>query len=215
VATNVASPQPGRALAWAGDHVAPLVLLPLAAILVWVAIWKIWLPQPPTSAQVVRTVTTSATPSASPKRTVKTVTKSTSPSVPSRRSETLVIALLLLGAACAMVGVFSRRIASIELGKDGVKITLTKAEQAGLGRLVTTLQGSGASSATMAAGVQRYLGAVAAQRAVARASSPRKTRSVAPEHAELLERAGVVAPTSGLTEQQAADLADAIAADLV
>ena len=31
---------------WLGTNVVPVVLVPLAALLVWVAIWKVWLPDP-------------------------------------------------------------------------------------------------------------------------------------------------------------------------
>src|SRR5262249_18743806 len=34
------------AVRWVGAEIAPLVLLPLAAVLVWVSVWKVWLPSP-------------------------------------------------------------------------------------------------------------------------------------------------------------------------
>jgi hypothetical protein len=215
----VATPQRSRTtdaregLAWAGENIALLVLLPLGIILLWVAIWRVWLPQPTPSPTVVRTVTTTAK-GATPGRTVKTVVKSTSASVPSRRSETLEIALLLLGGACVLVAVFHKRIGSIELGKDGLKITLTKAEQAGLGELVSTLHAGGADAETLGAGVRRYVDAVAAHHALAPKPS-RAARSVAPEHTERLARAGVVDGTSGLTPEQASNLAGVIAEELL
>jgi hypothetical protein len=40
-----------------GDELAPLVLLPLAAVLVWVSVWKVWLPAPDPGAPSRRSVT--------------------------------------------------------------------------------------------------------------------------------------------------------------
>src|SRR5437870_1494542 len=34
------------AVHWVGAEIAPIVLLPLAAVLVWVSVWKVWLPSP-------------------------------------------------------------------------------------------------------------------------------------------------------------------------
>jgi hypothetical protein len=31
---------------WVGVHAVPIVLVPLAGVLLWVAIWKVWLPPP-------------------------------------------------------------------------------------------------------------------------------------------------------------------------
>ena len=44
-------------LRWAGDKIAPLVLLPLAAVLVWVSVWKVWLPAPDLGSPSRRSVT--------------------------------------------------------------------------------------------------------------------------------------------------------------
>ena len=33
-----------KALSWAGANFAPLVLIPLAAGLIWIAVWRVWLP---------------------------------------------------------------------------------------------------------------------------------------------------------------------------
>jgi hypothetical protein len=44
-------------LRWAGDKIAPVVLLPLAAVLVWVSVWKVWLPVPDTGSPSRRSVT--------------------------------------------------------------------------------------------------------------------------------------------------------------
>jgi hypothetical protein len=40
-----------------GAEIAPLVLLPLAAVLVWVSVWKVWLPAPDDGAPSRRSVT--------------------------------------------------------------------------------------------------------------------------------------------------------------
>jgi hypothetical protein len=44
-------------LRWAGDKIAPLVLLPLAAVLVWVSVWRVWLPTPDAGSPSRRSVT--------------------------------------------------------------------------------------------------------------------------------------------------------------
>ena len=45
------------AVRWVGAEIAPLVLLPLAAVLVWVSVWKVWLPAPDTGSPSRRSVT--------------------------------------------------------------------------------------------------------------------------------------------------------------
>jgi hypothetical protein len=45
------------AVRWVGAEIAPLVLLPLAAVLVWVSVWKIWLPSPDAGTPSRRSVT--------------------------------------------------------------------------------------------------------------------------------------------------------------
>src|SRR4051812_32515310 len=45
------------AVRWVGAEIAPLVLLPLAAVLVWVSVWKVWLPAPDAGAPSRRSVT--------------------------------------------------------------------------------------------------------------------------------------------------------------
>ena len=45
------------AVRWVGAEIAPLVLLPLAAVLVWVSVWKVWLPAPDGSSPARRSVT--------------------------------------------------------------------------------------------------------------------------------------------------------------
>jgi hypothetical protein len=44
-------------LRWAGDRIAPLVLLPLAAVLVWTSMWRVWLPVPDAGSPSRRSVT--------------------------------------------------------------------------------------------------------------------------------------------------------------
>src|SRR3954451_14254818 len=45
------------AVRWVGAEIAPIVLLPLAAILVWVSVWKVWLPAPDGGTPARRSVT--------------------------------------------------------------------------------------------------------------------------------------------------------------
>ena len=45
------------AVRWVGAEIAPLVLLPLAAVLVWVSVWKVWLPAPDGATPARRSVT--------------------------------------------------------------------------------------------------------------------------------------------------------------
>jgi len=45
------------AVHWVGAEIAPLVLLPLAAVLVWVSVWKVWLPSPDAGSPSRRSVT--------------------------------------------------------------------------------------------------------------------------------------------------------------
>jgi len=45
------------AVRWVGAEIAPIVLLPLAAVLVWVSVWKVWLPAPDGELPARRSVT--------------------------------------------------------------------------------------------------------------------------------------------------------------
>lgn len=45
------------AVRWVGAEIAPLVLLPLSAVLVWVSVWKVWLPSPDDGSPSRRSVT--------------------------------------------------------------------------------------------------------------------------------------------------------------
>jgi hypothetical protein len=45
------------AVRWVGAEIAPIVLLPLAAVLVWVSVWKVWLPSPDAGTPSRRSVT--------------------------------------------------------------------------------------------------------------------------------------------------------------
>jgi hypothetical protein len=151
---------------WAGRNLVPLVLIPLAALFLWVGIWRVWLPPAGSGAVVVRAVTTvDANAATRPTHRITSVVKTTRGGSPSRRSEALALVLLALGAGAAVIAVFHDRIGSLELGKDGVKINLTATEQAGAATLVGRLAAAGASPALYARGVGRYLRAVAARRA--------------------------------------------------
>src|SRR5205085_11697952 len=45
------------AVRWVGAEIAPLVLLTLAVVLVWVSVWKVWLPAPDAGTPSRRSVT--------------------------------------------------------------------------------------------------------------------------------------------------------------
>ena len=45
------------AVRWVGAEIAPLVLLTLAVVLVWVSVWKVWLPSPDDGTPSRRSVT--------------------------------------------------------------------------------------------------------------------------------------------------------------
>jgi hypothetical protein len=174
-------------------YLVPLVLLRLAALLIWVAVWRIWLPPASGSGAVARTVTTvDADAPTRPTHKVTTVVKASMPAVPSRRSEPLALAVLFLGAGAAVIGVFHDRIGSMQLGKDGVKIDLTEPEAAGASALVGRLASQAAPPVTYARGLDRYLRALASRRRILGA-----------------------ARSGGLTEAQARELADRIADGLV
>ena len=143
----------------------PLVLIPLGALLVWVAVWRVWLPPLSSAGASARTVTTvDADTSSQPTHKVTTVVKTSRGASPARRSEVLALALLFLGAGAAVVGVFHDRIGSLELGKDGVKIELTEAERSGAAALVARLAGSGAPPSSYAKGLDRYVRSLAVRR---------------------------------------------------
>ena len=192
----------GRLLGWTGASIVPVTLIPLAAVFVWVAIWQVWLPRPGGGSPVARTVTTvDANAGTRPTHKVTTIVRTAAQTSPSRRSETLVLALLFLGAGTAVIGVFHDRIGSIELDKEGVKITLSKAEQGGAAELVGRLARSGAGSRAYARGLRRYLEAVAARRP--------------PAGSLMLAEADPGAAEPGLTAAQASALAQRIADDLI
>jgi len=192
----------GRLLAWTGANIVPLILIPLAAVFVWVAIWQVWLPRPGSGSPTARTVTTvDANAGTRPTHKVTTIVRTAAQASPSRRSETLVLALLFLGAGAAVIGVFHDRIGSIELDKEGLKITLSKAEQAGAAELVDRLARSGAGSRAYARGLRRYLAAVAARRP--------------PTGSLMLAEAARGVTEPGLTAAQASALAQRIADDLI
>ena len=129
-----------RACTWIGSNLVPLTLIPLAALLLWVAIWRVWLPPAGGGGVTARTVTTvDANASSRPTHRVTTVVKTTRGASPSRRSELLALVLLLVGTGAAVIGVFNRRIGSFELGKDGMKVDLTEAEKAEVASLVSRL----------------------------------------------------------------------------
>ncbi|HEX4519500.1 MAG TPA: hypothetical protein VH063_07950 [Gaiellaceae bacterium] len=187
-----------RALAWARANFAPLILIPLAAGLIWIAIWRVWLPPAAGGAAVTTTVTTvNANATTAPTHKVTTVVRSSSGGSPSRRSEALALALVFLGAGAAVVAVFHDRIGSIDLGKDGIKIDLDAAEQTGAAALVGRLAAAGAPARAYGRGLDRYLRTVASRRGVGSASPV----------------AGAI--HGALASDQAVALADRIADELV
>ncbi len=83
---------------------------------------------------------------------------------PSRRSEALALALVLLGAGAAVIAVFHDRIGSLELGKDGVKIDLDPAAQTrGRRARRAARRGRRAAAKAYGRGLDRYLRAVASR----------------------------------------------------
>jgi hypothetical protein len=181
-----------RLQSWVGANLVPLVLMPLAVALVWVGIWRVWLPPAAggrTATNAVTTVSSSA--SAPPTRKVTTVRRTSRGAAPSRRSEVLVLALVLLGAGAAVIAVFHNRIGSLELTRTGVKIDLTSAEETGAAALVGRLAGAGAPPGAYAHGFDRYLRAIASRRPAPIGAEP------------------------ALTPNQAAALAETIAAEIV
>jgi hypothetical protein len=149
----------------------PLVLVPLALVLLWTALWRIWLPPATGSGGAARTVTTvDANAPTRPTHRVTTVVRTTRAAVPPRRSEVLALALLFLASGAAIVGVFHDRIGSIQLGKDGIKIDLSAAEGTGAAALVSALASRGASPQAYASAVQRYLGTLSRRRGAAGAA---------------------------------------------
>jgi len=150
---------------WVGANVVPLVLIPLAALLLWVGIWRVWLPAAPVGGVVARTVTTVEANSASrPTHRVTTVVKTTRNTAPSRRSELLALVLLLVGTGAAVIGVFNHRIGSLELGKDGVKVELNEAERAQAAALVSRLARRGASPSSYGRALDGYVRSIAGSR---------------------------------------------------
>jgi hypothetical protein len=159
-------------MAWIRANLVTLVLLPLGACLIWIAVWRIWLPPSGSADAVAHSVTTvDANAPTRPTHKVTTVVRATPAAGPARRSEPLALALVFLGAGVAVVAVFHDRIGSIQLGKDGFKIDLTEAERSGAAQLVGRLAADGAPPAAYARGLRRYLRAVASRRGVRAAST--------------------------------------------
>jgi hypothetical protein len=154
-----------RAVDWVSANLVPIVLIPLAALLLWVGIWRVWLPAAPAGGVTARTVTTvEADTTSRPTHKVTTVVKTTRGAAPSRRSEVLALVLLLAGTGAAVIGVFNRRIGSLELGKDGVKVDLNEAERAQAATLVSTLASRGASPSSYGRALDGYVRSVAGNR---------------------------------------------------
>ena len=169
-----------RACSWAGANLVPLVLVPLAAVLLWVGIWRVWLPPAGGGGVAARTVTTvDANTSTRPTHKVTTVVKTSRESSPSRRSEALALMLLLVGTGAAVIGVFHDRIGSLELGKDGMKIDLTPEEQKGAATLVSRLAQRGAPPREYARGLDRYVRAVAGSRSAPNGVTAERALSLA------------------------------------
>jgi hypothetical protein len=154
-----------RIATWTGAHLVPIVLIPLAVVLLWVGIWRVWLPPTGGGAVIARAVTTvDANASTRPTHKVTTVVKTTRGASPSRRSELLALVLLLVGTGAAVIGVFNDRIGSFELGKDGVKVDLTEAERAQAAALVSKLARRGATPSSYGRSIDGYVRSVAVSR---------------------------------------------------
>jgi hypothetical protein len=154
-----------RIATWTGAHLVPIVLIPLAVVLLWVGIWRVWLPPTGGGAVIARAVTTvDANASTRPTHKVTTVVKTTRGASPSRRSELLALVLLLVGTGAAVIGVFNDRIGSFELGKDGVKVDLTEAERAQAAALVSKLARRGATPNSYGRAIDGYVRSVAVSR---------------------------------------------------
>jgi hypothetical protein len=154
-----------RIATWTGAHLVPIVLIPLAVVLLWVGIWRVWLPPTGGGAVIARAVTTvDANASTRPTHKVTTVVKTTRGASPSRRSELLALVLLLVGTGAAVIGVFNDRIGSFELSKDGVKVDLTEAERAQAAALVSKLARRGATPSSYGRAIDGYVRSVAVSR---------------------------------------------------
>jgi len=154
-----------RVPAWVGANLVPLVLIPLAAVLLWVGIWRVWLPPAGGGGVTARTVTTvDANASSRPTHKVTTVIKTSRGASPSRRSELLALVMLLVGTGAAVIGVFNSRITSFELGKDGVKVDLNEAERAEAAALVSKLARQGATPSSYGRTIDSYVRSVAVSR---------------------------------------------------
>jgi hypothetical protein len=190
-----------RVFSWAAANLAPLVLIPLAVGLIWIGIWRVWLPPAGGAGPLTSTVTTvNANARTLPTHKVTTVVHASRGGSPSRRSEALALALVFLGAGAAILAVFHNRIASIDLGKDGIKVDLEPAEQTGAAALVSRLAANGAAAKTYGLGLDRYLRAVASRRTTAGPLAGAMATGAAPV---------------GLGAEQALALADRIADELV
>jgi hypothetical protein len=176
-----------RLRTWSGANLVPLVLIPLAAVLVWVGVWRVWLPPAEGGGTVTHAVTTVASNlPEQPPRKVTRVQRTSGAAAPSRRSEVLALALVFLGAGAAVIAVFHNRIGSLELTRTGVKIDLTSAEQSGAAMLAGRLAGAGAAPGRYALGFDRYLRAVASRRPALTGAEPALTSGQAAALAETI-----------------------------
>ena len=195
-------------LAWLSENVVPLLLLPLAALLLWIAIWRIWLPADEGRTGVVRTVTTTQrSGSATAGGAVVAIERATSVAAPSRRSETLVVVLLLLAVGSAGVGLFHRRLISVDVGPDGFKITLTHNEKQALAGLVETLHAANAPAGKVALGVQSYLDAISGLHTLNRPPVTPRSRFRTARHAD--------STAAGLSLDETTMIAESVAAELL
>lgn len=198
---------------WATANWVPLVLIPLGVMLLWAALWQVWLPPVGGAGTVSRVVTTvDANAPTRPTHRVTTVVRQSRAGTPSRRSELLALALVFLGAGAIVVAVFHDRIGTLELGKDGLKLDLTPAEAHGAAALVGRLARKGAGASLYARGIDRYLRAVGERHTdtAGEGTEPGVTGEVTGTRV----RRGASGP-GGLTADEASALAGRIADDLV
>jgi len=79
------------------------------------------------------------------------------PGSPSRRSTTVSLALLVLGVASAVVGLFHERLNSIKISTSGIEIEMTKAQRAGALELVSALGTRNAPRNAYVKGLRLYI----------------------------------------------------------
>ena len=181
---------------WAAANLVPLVLIPLALGLIWVAVWRVWLPFPAGVPARTRTVTTvNANATRLPTHKVTTVVRTARGASPSRRSEVLALALILLGTGPSSSVSSTTASASVELGQGRRQDRLKRGRALGRSRAGRPSRRRRRDTRIVREGLDRYLRSIAARR---------------PERLVLGSDG-----RAGIGTDQAASLAERIADDLV